>query len=108
MFRFVYDGSTGGVQKVMKPVDFSVDLEIPKVPGNLLVDLEIPKVPGNLLVDLEVPMVPGDLLVDLEVPKVPGDLLVDLEITRCGGLIKLTDKGLIDLSMMGWFGRLID
>jgi ubiquitin carboxyl-terminal hydrolase 10 len=30
MKRFVYDGSTGGVQKVMKPVDFSVDLEIPK------------------------------------------------------------------------------
>jgi len=30
MKRFVYDGSTGGVQKVMKPVDFSVHLEVPK------------------------------------------------------------------------------
>ena len=29
-FRFVYDGTTGGCQKVMKAVDFSVDLEIPR------------------------------------------------------------------------------
>jgi len=28
--RFVYDAATGGVQKIMKPVDFSVDLEINK------------------------------------------------------------------------------
>ena len=28
--RFVYDGMTGGVQKVMKPIQFSVDLEISK------------------------------------------------------------------------------
>jgi len=28
--RFVYDGSSRGVQKVMKPVDFTVDMEIPK------------------------------------------------------------------------------
>jgi len=28
--RFVYDGKTGGVQKVMKQVEFSVDLEISK------------------------------------------------------------------------------
>jgi len=28
--RFVYDGTTGGCQKVMKAVDFSVDLEIPR------------------------------------------------------------------------------
>ena len=28
--RFVYDGTTGGCQKVMKAVDFTVDLEIPK------------------------------------------------------------------------------
>lgn len=28
--RFVYDGATGGVQKIMKPVNFSVDLEISK------------------------------------------------------------------------------
>jgi hypothetical protein len=27
----VYDGTTGGVQKVMKTVHFTVDLEIPKV-----------------------------------------------------------------------------
>jgi hypothetical protein len=30
-FRFVYDGNTGGVQKLMKAVQFTVDLEIPKV-----------------------------------------------------------------------------
>lgn len=28
--RFVYDGTTGGCQKVMKNVEFSVDLEIPR------------------------------------------------------------------------------
>ena len=28
--RFVYDGKTGGVQKIMKQVEFSVDLEVPK------------------------------------------------------------------------------
>jgi len=28
--RFVYDGTTGGCQKVMKAVEFSVDLEIPR------------------------------------------------------------------------------
>jgi len=28
--RFVYDGSTGGVQKVLKKVTFDIDLEIPK------------------------------------------------------------------------------
>ena len=26
----MYDGTTGGCQKVMKAVDFTVDLEIPK------------------------------------------------------------------------------
>jgi ubiquitin carboxyl-terminal hydrolase 10 len=30
MKRFVYDAKTGGVQKTLKPVEFSVDLEIPK------------------------------------------------------------------------------
>jgi len=30
MKRFVYDASTGGVQKVMKQIDFTVDLDIPK------------------------------------------------------------------------------
>lgn len=30
MKRFVYDATTGGVQKLMKPVQFTVDLEIPK------------------------------------------------------------------------------
>jgi len=28
--RFVYDGQTGGVQKIMKQIEFGVDLEIPK------------------------------------------------------------------------------
>ena len=28
--RFVYDGKTGGVQKIMKQIDFGVDLEISK------------------------------------------------------------------------------
>ena len=33
-FRFVYDAKTGGVQKIMKPVELNPDLEIPKVCGN--------------------------------------------------------------------------
>ena len=31
--RFVYDANTGGVQKTLKPVQFSAELEIPKVYG---------------------------------------------------------------------------
>ena len=58
--RFVYDGKTGGVQKLMKAVQFTVDLEIPKVSPQFL-DYKLHHLVRNILADITIVVNPDRL-----------------------------------------------